>query len=82
MLPDIDYEAVTAQLQKENEQLRIYIVKLRNSKLLDVAYYWSRGMALMADPRYQLVLISVSMLVFALLRECLILFMRRKRRER
>jgi len=75
----IDWKGVCEQFQAENEALRFRIIQLRESRLVDVAYYWQAFMDWATDQNHQIVLIMALSLLFPLLRE-LIHFIQRRRK--
>lgn len=69
-LGDIDWMALYDQVVSENEHLRLRIVSLRESRLMDVAYWWQEARAWLDDPNNRTLLILVAMpLALTLIRE-------------
>lgn len=65
-MEDIDYKAVTTMLQNENEQLRLYIVALRNAKFSPWGALTTGNVKKFLVSNY-LVIASIGILVFIVL---------------
>lgn len=62
----VDFQAIASQLQTENEQLRLYILKLRNAKFSPVAALMTGSIKKFLISNY-LVIASIGTLLFIVL---------------
>ncbi len=76
----IDYPALVEQFQRENERLRLCVLSLRQSSMVDLAYWWNQALSLLDEPKYQVVLMVALPVLLTLIREVFKLIQRNNRR--
>ena len=80
-LPSIDWEAISTMLLKENEQLRMRIVRMREEMRFDLSSLWQDALDLLDEPRYQVLLLLAVPIILTIIRELFKLLWRKRHHE-